>query len=157
MSDGRHKLFFDTGVRLATLRWQGVRLSEAVIEAELGAIAGNEAHMKKKVPKIMKSLKRYQHLKMKCGPGGIKRCVTIRVALDQAPLRHLSALNFSGLKVAPRSLCRLGSPIFLTVLLITRSIGSTNCYLGDMLRLAKSVRLSEAHATSNMKGVSDAA
>jgi hypothetical protein len=59
MSDGRHRVFFDTGVRLATLRWQGVRLSEAVIKAELGAIAGNEAHMKKKVPKIMNSLKRY--------------------------------------------------------------------------------------------------
>jgi hypothetical protein len=59
MSDGRHKVFFDTGVRLATLRWQGVRLSEAAIKAELGAIAGNETHMKKKVPKIMKSLKRY--------------------------------------------------------------------------------------------------
>jgi hypothetical protein len=33
---------------------------------------------------------------MKCGPVGIKRGVTIRVALDQTPLRHLSALNFSG-------------------------------------------------------------
>ena len=61
MRSGRHYEFFMAGVRLATIRHNGLRLDRWSVESELKSIAGSERHMRKKVKDIMKSLDRYGH------------------------------------------------------------------------------------------------
>ena len=48
------------GVRLAGIRYKGLRLDRWSVEYELKGIAGSEQHMLKKVKDIMKSLDRYR-------------------------------------------------------------------------------------------------
>jgi len=56
MTSGRHTEFFRTGIRLARLRHDGLRLSPSNIESILIQTAGTERHMKKKVKGVMRSL-----------------------------------------------------------------------------------------------------
>ena len=57
MTEGRHPEVFDAGMRLCLLG-----LSQGEIEAALYAAVGPEAHMQKKVPDVIKSLKKYGFL-----------------------------------------------------------------------------------------------
>ncbi|MGJ0508329.1 MAG: DEAD/DEAH box helicase family protein [Methylocystis sp.] len=57
MAEDRHGEVFDAGLKLALLG-----LSQVEIEAALYATVGSEPHMKKKVPDVIKSLKKYGRL-----------------------------------------------------------------------------------------------
>ena len=61
MCSGRHYEFFMAGVRLAGIRYKGLRMDRWSVEYELKGIAGSEVHMLKKVKEIMKSLDGYGH------------------------------------------------------------------------------------------------
>ena len=61
MCSGRHYEFFMAGVRLAGIRYKGLRLDCWSVEYELKQIAGSDQHMLKKVKEIMKSLNQYGH------------------------------------------------------------------------------------------------
>jgi hypothetical protein len=54
MNAGRNHEMFMTGLKLSRLR-----LSPNEIVAELNAVVGSESHMKKKIPDVIKSLRRY--------------------------------------------------------------------------------------------------
>ena len=59
MRSGRHLEFFKAGIKLSKLRHEGKRLDADTIRQILLDIAGNEQHMRKKVPDVMKSLAKY--------------------------------------------------------------------------------------------------
>ncbi len=54
MNEGRNHEIFMTGLNLSRLGF-----SSDEIEAELNAVVGTEARMRKKVPSVMKSLRGY--------------------------------------------------------------------------------------------------
>ncbi len=57
MKEGRHQEVFMTGLRL-----RGLGLTQSEIEAELYSMVGGERHMRKKIPGVIKSLRKYRRL-----------------------------------------------------------------------------------------------
>ena len=57
MSEGRHREAFMTGLALSRLG-----LSQDEVATELYAVVGPEPHLRKKVPGVVKSLKKYARL-----------------------------------------------------------------------------------------------
>ncbi len=57
MKEGRNHELFMTGCRL-----RGLGLTQSEIEAELWSIIGRERHMRKKIPGVTKSLRKYRRL-----------------------------------------------------------------------------------------------